>query len=124
MKKILILILAISLAAAYPSFGEYEEFFVTCDAPVLIGSGIARYFVYNGSGRVSTRYSYGGTTGDIILIKMESNDSSCGSQVAEVIKVPLAPSSLGKIGVLNIGEHRLKLKMNGDGRLIVKEIKG
>lgn len=124
MKKLLILILAISLAATYPSFGEYEEFFVTCDAPVLIGSGIARYFVYNGSGRVSTRYSYGGIKGDVVMINRFSADSSSGSQASETIKVPLVGSSLGKIGVLNIGEHRLRLEMNVDGRLIVKEIKG
>lgn len=124
MGRFLFFALALLVAAPCSSSGQEEEFFITCDAPVIIGGGIARHFVYNPSGRLSTRYSFAGTEGDAVLIERTSVDSSDGSESREIMKITLSGTASKKIGRLEIGGHSFKLKMNGDGRLIVKEIKG
>jgi len=118
-----IFLLLVSVAASSCP-GDSEEFFVTCDAPVRVGGGIARHFIYSGDGRLSVRYGFGGTDGDTVLIEKLTVNSLDGSQRTEIIKVPLTGLGEKKIGRLDIGGHRLKLGINCDGRLIVKEIKG
>ena len=105
-------------------YSDNEEFFVTCDAPVIVGGGIARYFVYSESSRLSVRYSFAGVQGDTVFIEKSSVDSADGSESKEILKVFLSGKTSKKSGRIELGGHSFKLKMNDDGRLMVKEIKG
>lgn len=122
MWKIAALILALSSAAALPSMGADDEFYITCDAPVLVGAGIVRYFVCEDGRRLSVKYAFGGKEGNTVLIEKTTFDPCTCSRTSETIKVQL--SGPNKTGDLEISGHCLRLKMNGDGRLIVKEMKG
>ncbi len=54
-----------------------------------------------------------------LLTHSRDNSSS-----KELILVPVTGGIGSKKGQLAIGKHSLQLTINGDGRLVVKEIKG
>ena len=95
-----------------------------CAAPVKVGGGIIRHYIYPGEGRISVRYSFGGLEGDNVIIEKLATDSRDNSSSRESILVPVSSSSVPKRGQIVIGEHFIQLTVNKDGRLAVKEIKG
>lgn len=103
---------------------DREEFFVICSAPVRVGGGIVRHYIYPVEGRISVRYSFGGVEGDNVVIEKLTTRSKDNSSVKELILVPVTGGIGSKKGQLVIGKHSLQLTINGDGRLVVKEIKG
>lgn len=103
---------------------QHEEFFVTYNAPVIVGGGIARHFADTDSGRLSVRYSFTGFEGDTALIERSSVSHPDGPETKEIIRVPLEGRASKKTGRLEIDGHSFKLRKNADGRLLVREIKG
>jgi hypothetical protein len=115
-------VLLLSLLFTALSFAG-EEFYIVTEAPVAVGGGIIRHYMDGDMGRVSARYSYGGTSANAILIEKISRSSGEMSSERETIRVPFARPKKNKKGLFKVGSHLVHLQVRRSGRVVVKEIK-
>ncbi len=100
-----------------------EEFYIVTEAPVAIGGGMIRHYINDDAGRISARYSYGGSSADAILVEKITRSSAGMSSRREIIRVPFAPPGNNKKGLFKVGSHLVRLHVRRSGRVVVKEIK-
>ncbi len=99
------------------AFCDREEFYIVTEAPVAVGGGMIRHYIYREKDLISTRYSFGGVDDDTIYIEKTTRSDSGGSVGKETIELPRKSSSAS----LQIGSHTVRLKITGRGRIIVRE---
>lgn len=88
-----------------------------------------RHYETAENGRTFVRYKYEGTDSGSILIEKTSAftpaSASSGekSNHKEFLQVPIEKIRGKKVGYIQVGSRRVRLTLNPDGRIVVKEIK-
>ena len=116
-----LLLLFLILLCSFPSFAG-EEFYVVTDAPIAVGGGMIRHYTETEKGVISTRYSYGGTDPDAILIEKITSLPRYEATKKETLRVPYSHIKRKK-GHLKIGSHAISLNVTKHGRVVVKEVR-